>query len=52
MWSTGGEAAFLNEMFFIRGGVSPRYEDDLRTSFGVGLIPSVQADGISMSFNP
>jgi hypothetical protein len=37
MWTTGGEAAFLNEMFFIRGGVSPRYEDELRASFGVGF---------------
>ncbi len=37
MWSTGGEAAFLNEMFFIRGGISPRYEDEMRGSFGVGF---------------
>lgn len=37
MWATGGEAAFFNDMFFIRGGMSPRYEDDLRASFGAGF---------------
>lgn len=37
MWCSGGEVAFFHERFFLRGGVSPRYEDQIRASFGAGL---------------
>jgi len=35
MWIICGEATFLNEMFFIRYGINPGYEDEPCISFGI-----------------
>lgn len=37
MWAVGAETAFMNEQFFIRGGVTPYIEDEIRVSLGAGL---------------
>ena len=37
MWCAGGEVSFLRERVFIRGGLTPHYEDELRASFGAGV---------------
>jgi hypothetical protein len=37
MWATGGEMAFLKERFFLRAGMTPYIEDELRFSFGAGF---------------
>lgn len=37
MWATGGEASFMKERFFLRAGITPYYEDEIRVNFGVGF---------------
>lgn len=37
MWALGVESAFLDEQFFLRGGVTPYIEDEIRMSLGAGV---------------
>ncbi|MEJ2054138.1 MAG: PorV/PorQ family protein [Calditrichaceae bacterium] len=37
MWALGAETAFMNEQFFLRGGITPYIQDEIRLSLGAGV---------------